>query len=79
MSAARRFWLVCDPIRMAIAPPTYRHESYESARKEAARLAALHPGSTFHVMASVGAVQKQEVQWVEFHNDPTYDDGDVPF
>lgn len=74
-----RFWLVCNPQRMADLPPKHMHPTYESAQVEAARLAREHPGQTFHVMASAAAVTKTELHWQTFNEEQTEHSPDVPF
>jgi hypothetical protein len=64
-----RFWMV-----LGNGPPTVRHNSFETAREEAARLARLHRGAVFTVLMSIGAVIVSDVTWVD------HDDGsEVPF
>lgn len=45
-----QFWMVWNPEGRA---PTYRHETGESARDEAKRLARIHPGQTFVVLCAM--------------------------
>lgn len=42
------FYLVWNP---AGYPPKYRHDTYKNAEQEATRLARLHPGQKFYVLA----------------------------
>lgn len=62
MSRVKQFWLVWNPEGRA---PTYQHDSEESARSEAERLAKLNPGQSFYVLETVGCVKKIEVQWAQ--------------
>ena len=57
-----KFWLVWSP-KMGV--PITRHNSDDSASKDAARLAVKHPGEIFNVLESVGHYIKQEVYWQE--------------
>jgi hypothetical protein len=47
----RDAWLVWSPKG---SQPRFRHESLDSAIKEAGRLAALNPGEEFYVLMPVG-------------------------
>lgn len=75
----QRFWLVCAPERIDTHPPTYRHPSYESASKEASRLAMAYPGVVFHVMSSVEACVRCDIQRVEFGPELRSETDIVPF
>ena len=44
-------------------PPTVIHDTLDKAEKEAKRLADLHPGIRFYVLATVGAAEKVSVQF----------------
>lgn len=44
------FWLVWSPT--GARPPTYRHENYPDAVREAERLARSAPGQEFYVLAA---------------------------
>lgn len=44
------FWIVWNP--NGTLPPTYRHGTEQSALDEADRLAVLHRGSSFYVLAA---------------------------
>lgn len=46
-----KFWMVWNPNGRA---PTYRHDSKESATREAERLARANPEQTFIVLKAVG-------------------------
>lgn len=46
----------------------YRHESLESAKKEAERLATIYEGKAVFVMAFIGAAVVNRVRW-EIPND----------
>lgn len=50
--------------------PTVSHHSHDAAVKESERLAALHPGEEFHVMAPIGysIVEKPSL----FRENPDY-------
>lgn len=47
MSQEQSFFVVWNP---QAGPPTFRHSSYEDARREAVRLAGLHKGYEFIVL-----------------------------
>lgn len=49
--------------------PTYKHTSHESAKREAERLARQFSGMKFHVLACLGTVQLQDMQWTDIHID----------
>lgn len=53
--------------------PTYKHPNIQSAEAEAERLARMFPGINFHVLACVGTVKKQDVEWTRMPVD------DIPF
>lgn len=56
--------------------PTVRHETLDSARTEAKRLALLNTGTKFFVLASIGhAVTPEPVIW-EAHEDQ---EGEISF
>ncbi len=52
------FWMVWG---IHSGPPTFQHQSEESARNEAERLARLNPGKQFVVLESVAAYTKTDV------------------
>lgn len=43
--------------------PRFQHDTAESAKVEAERLARLNPGTEFHILHSVAFCVKQEVKW----------------
>jgi hypothetical protein len=45
------FWIVWSP--EGDRPPRHRHDSYESARREAERLARENPGRRFYAMMAM--------------------------
>ena len=53
------FWMVWNEARDV---PRVKHESYESAKREAQRLARFSPGETFIVLRATDAFTKQDVQ-----------------
>lgn len=55
-----RFWMV-----VGNGPPVHRHDTFESAKAEAERLARLNPGQEFAVMASIAVCKKTDVTWEE--------------
>ncbi len=54
------FWLVWNPHG---GVPTYKHPSFDSARKEAERLAAENPDQSFFVLGTQGVARKIERLW----------------
>lgn len=68
----KTFWMV-----LGYGTPTFRHETEESATREAERLASMNPGQTFTVLEAVKSCRKAEVVWVEHH--PGADDDGIPF
>ena len=56
--------------------PTFTHANVDSAKKEAERLAKLHPDTEFHVLQSMAFCIKQEVKWEVM---PDVNAGDLPF
>jgi hypothetical protein len=48
------FWLVWSP--RSGRPPKVRHPTEQAARGEAERLARMHPGRNYYVLACVGRV-----------------------
>jgi len=56
--------------------PRFRHETKASAKQEARRLAGIHPGKKFHVLALIGTAIADNVQWSE--PECGHDD-DIPF
>ena len=69
----RTFWLVWN--EGGGAPK--KHTSLESAEQESERMALAHPGCVFHVLESVAACKKSDVQWKQA--DPDYLGDEVPF
>ncbi|WVR18321.1 hypothetical protein y223_00041 [Bordetella phage PY223] len=57
----QKFWLVwCEGKGM----PTHKHKTFESAQREAERLARKFPGYEFHVLEWMGAcVKPNDVVW----------------
>lgn len=66
------FWLVWNELGQS---PRYKHETVASAETEASRLAMLHPGITFTVLAPVANVTSRALEIQRF----TSDDDAVPF
>lgn len=56
-----KFWMVLGE---AGGPPRYRHDTEESARTEAERLARTH-GGTFHVLECKASCTHNDVDWLE--------------
>lgn len=52
------FWLVWNPMGRI---PRFQHETYQSARAEADRLARSCPGQHFYILCPVGRCTKQDV------------------
>ena len=55
---SRKFWMV-----LGLGTPTYRHETKDSARVEAERLARINPGQEFVVLESLATVVKSDLHW----------------
>lgn len=68
------FWMV-----KGRGPTTYQHDTLDSAKREAERLARMNPGETFTVLQAVGAVVKQDVQWTGFGQSINDEQPVVPF
>lgn len=56
-----KFWMVW---RDGGGSPRYQHDSEESARVEAERLARAH-GGTFHVLECTASCTRNDVEWQE--------------
>ncbi len=66
------FWLVWNELGQS---PRFKHETAASAEAEAGRLAMLHPGITFTVLAPIASVTCRALDIQRF----TSDDDGVPF
>lgn len=53
--------------------PNCTHDTFESAETEAKRLANLHPGIRFYVLATVGVAEKLTVHFRKIESD------EIPF
>lgn len=53
------FWIVWSPT--GCTPPSWRHESEDSARVEAGRLAKLRPRAEFYVLKAIGKATTPDV------------------
>jgi len=59
-----KFWMIWNPGNMQ---PRVQHESLESAKLEAERLARKHPGEDYIVLESVGKARCElPVDWKTF-------------
>lgn len=54
--SAQEFWIVWSP--QGSIPPTYRHKTQREAELEAYRLANVHKGAEFYVLATVACAVK---------------------
>lgn len=66
-----RFWMVLNDNTSKCSVqglPTFRHDTQETALKEAARLAGLNPGIKFYVLETVAACVKSDVKWLDAVN-----------
>ena len=55
-------------------PPSVRHDTLESAQREAARLAKVALGDEFFVLKCVGVARKIDVEWVD-----AVSESEIPF
>ena len=60
-------------------PANFKHDSRDSAIKEASRLAEIHGGQEFHVLVSICTVKSAGVEITRHEVVSTADDSDVPF
>ncbi len=60
----KKFWMV-----LGRSNPTYQHGTEEGARKEAKRLAQMHPGERFTVLEAIGSVVKQDTLWTDYRTE----------
>jgi ADP-ribose pyrophosphatase YjhB (NUDIX family) len=67
----KKFWLVWA---LNGGSSTYKHESEESAMREAERLARVHKPIEFVVLESVSSVKISDVQWVKHESEQ-----EIPF
>ena len=68
------FYLVWNPNGW---PPKYEHRNYESAEREATRLARENPNQKFYVLAPLSEVVRNDVLITKY--EPDSEDSDVPF
>lgn len=57
--------------------PQFVHETEESARKEAERLARNHRGEKFYVFEAIACVTLNEFKWAEIRGENA--DQEIPF
>jgi hypothetical protein len=74
------FWCVwCD----GGGSPTVKHREFDTAKREAQRLARMNPGQRFVVLAAALAYQKRDLDEIRFDQDrPIWADdmdAEVPF
>jgi hypothetical protein len=69
------FWMVWNERGHA---PTYKHETLQSARTEAERLARNNPTHVFHVLSLYGSCAKNDVQWIVRDTQQDMDE-EIPF
>lgn len=62
-----------------IGPANFKHDTRESAIKEASRLAEIHGGQEFHVLVSICTVKSAGIEITRHETVSTADDSDVPF
>lgn len=62
------FYIVWSP--EGVKPPRHKHADQGAAEAEAVRLARLHPGATFHVLAHMGTAKKVDVTITRVSNIP---------
>lgn len=63
----RKFWMV-----VGRGVPCVKHDSEQSARAEASRLAKNNPGEPFTVLESIATACKVEVQWTDHISNDEY-------
>jgi hypothetical protein len=69
------FWMV-----LGSGQPTHRHQSEQSARTEAERLARTNPGCEFYVLQAVAVCVKSDVTWNDLEDRDNMLDGvPIPF
>lgn len=83
MAHPEKFWLVWCPT--GLRPPSHRHDTEESAEREARRLAELNPGRQFFVLAALKVAEVRGLTITTLNSPasvqgatPSYDDG-MPF
>lgn len=69
-----KFWMVLG----GVGSPTW-HDSKESAKTEAERLARACPGGEFTVLESLATVVKSDLVWEKNGHETTDNSTDVPF
>jgi len=69
-----KFWMV-----VGVGAPTYRHDSKDSAKTEAERLARAYPGSEFTVLESLATVVKADLAWQINGEETDGRSSDIPF
>lgn len=62
-----------------IGPANFKHDTRDSAFKEASRLAEIHGGQEFHVMVSICTVKSAGVEITKHEVVSTADGSDIPF
>lgn len=77
MSEFKRFWLIWSP--QGVTPPSRRHDTPDSAQKEAERLAREAPGKEFYVLAAVGCAKKIDVEWSKASDEAFEEPDGIPF
>lgn len=60
----QQYYMVLNPQTNYTA---YKHDDYQAAKREAIRLARLHPGNEFVVLCAVASVAKDDVRVDEVH------------
>jgi hypothetical protein len=65
MKTINKKWLVWNP---SAHIPKYEHDSFDSAQREAERLAGIHSGYYFYVLETVGVAIKKDVHFVPINS-----------
>lgn len=65
MEVQSKFWMV-----LGRAMPVFKHNTEQSARTEAERLAKINPGESFTVLESVGTCSMSSMVWQMFNEKP---------
>lgn len=65
MTTRNSFYIVWSPT--GPTPPRHRHDDFDSADREAKRLARVHPGNEFFVMGAVRSAKVNDLIVTNYH------------